>query len=158
MGVVVSIRRFDVFLVALDPAVGSEIRKTRPCVVVSPDEMNSAIRTVIVAPMTSKGRDYPTRVACTFQDVRGQVVLDQLRTIDKDRLVKRLGRSIGRRKSRYYLFYTSCSLRSAPEPLHHPTIPRPFIPNSSTPPGSATRLRYLLHIADRRLKIFSISL
>jgi len=86
------VRRFDVFLVALDPTRGSEIRKTRPCVVVSPDEMNLYIRTVIVAPMTTRGRKYPTRVDCKFQGKSGQVVLDQIRTIDKARLVKRLGR------------------------------------------------------------------
>lgn len=86
------INRFDVFLVALDPTIGHEIKKTRPCTVVSPDEMNHHIGTVIIAPMTTKGRDYPTRVACTFQGVEGQVVLDQIRTVDKARLVKRLGR------------------------------------------------------------------
>lgn len=90
MGVVVS--RFDVFLVNLDPTVGSEIRKTRPCVIVSPDEMNRFIRTVIIAPLTSKGRSYPTRVACRFDKKDGQVVLDQIRTVDKTRLIKKLGR------------------------------------------------------------------
>ena len=84
--------RFDVYLVALDPTLGSEIQKTRPCVVVSPDESNRHLATVIVAPMTTKGRDYPTRVPCRFQGKRGQVVLDQLRTVDKIRLVKRLGK------------------------------------------------------------------
>jgi mRNA interferase MazF len=90
MGVVVS--RFDVFLVNLDPTVGSEITKTRPCVIVSPDEMNRFIRTVIIAPLTSKGRSYPTRVACKFDKKDGQVVLDQIRTVDKTRLIKKLGR------------------------------------------------------------------
>lgn len=90
MGVVV--RRFDVYLVNLDPTVGSEIQKTRPCVVISPDEMNRYIRTVIVAPMTTKGRSYPTRVECKFQGKAGQVVLDQVRTVEKVRLVKHLGR------------------------------------------------------------------
>ena len=85
------VNRFDVFLVTLDPTIGHEIKKTRPCTVVSPDEMNHHIGTVIIAPMTTKGRDYPTRVACTFQGVEGQVVLDQIRTVDKARLVKRLG-------------------------------------------------------------------
>ena len=85
------IARFGIYLVSLDPTVGSEIRKRRPCVVVSPDEMNRHIRTVIVAPMTSKGQPYPTRVACTFQGKAGQVVLDQLRTVDKSRLINRLG-------------------------------------------------------------------
>ena len=86
------VRRFDVYLVNLDPTIGSEIRKTRPCLVISPDEMNRWIRTVIVAPMTTKGRDYPTRVACLFQGKEGQIVLDQIRTIDKSRLVRKLGR------------------------------------------------------------------
>jgi mRNA interferase MazF len=85
------VKRFEVYLVNLDPTVGSEIQKTRPCVVVSPDEMNQHIRTVIVAPMTTKGRGYPTRVTCRFDEKEGQVVLDQLRTVDKERLVKRLG-------------------------------------------------------------------
>lgn len=85
-------RRFDVYLVNLDPTVGREIRKTRPCVIVSPEEMNRHIATVIVAPMTTKGRPYPTRVRCQFQGKRGQVVLDQLRTVDKRRLVHRLDR------------------------------------------------------------------
>jgi len=84
--------RFDVFLVSLDPTVGSEIRKTRPCVVISPDEMNRHIRTVIVAPMTRKGRDYPTRVPCRFRGKAGQVVLDQIRTVDGARLVRKHGR------------------------------------------------------------------
>jgi len=83
--------RFDVFLITLDPTCGSEIRKTRPCLIISPDEMNDHIKTVIVAPMTTKGRPYPTRVPCTFQGNRGQVVLDQIRTVDKTRLVRRLG-------------------------------------------------------------------
>lgn len=89
MGMVV--QRFDVFLVNLDPTVGSEIQKTRPCVVISPDEMNRHIATVIVAPMTTKGQAYPTRVSCQFQDKEGQIVLDQIRTVDKTRLVKKLG-------------------------------------------------------------------
>ena len=83
--------RFDVFLISLDPTRGSEIRKTRPCLIISPDEMNDHIRTVIVAPMTTKERPYPSRVPCTFQGKRGQVVLDQIRTVDKTRLVRRLG-------------------------------------------------------------------
>ena len=88
------IRRFEVYLVSLDPTLGSEIQKSRPCLVISPDEMNMHIATVIIAPMTTKGREYPTRVACQFQGKDGQVVLDQIRTVDKSRLVKRLG-SIG---------------------------------------------------------------
>jgi mRNA interferase MazF len=86
------VRRFDVYLVVLDPTVGSEIQKTRPCLVVSPDEMNRHIATVIVAPMTTRGQSYPTRVPCQFEGKEGQVVLDQLRTVDKTRLAKFLGR------------------------------------------------------------------
>ena len=86
------VRRFDVFLINLDPTVGHEIKETRPCLVLSPDEMNRHISTIIVAPMTTKGRNYPTRVKCTFQGKRGQIVLDQIRTIDRERLVKRLGK------------------------------------------------------------------
>ena len=85
------VKRFDVHLVNLDPTIGSEIRKTRPCLVISPDEMNRYIATVIVAPMTTQGRPYPTRVSCRFQGKDGQIVLDQLRTVDKARLIKRLG-------------------------------------------------------------------
>lgn len=85
------IKRFEVYLVNLDPTVGSEIKKTRPCAIVSPNEMNRHIATVIVAPMTTKGNAYPTRVSCEFEGKIGQVVLDQLRTVDKKRLVKRLG-------------------------------------------------------------------
>lgn len=86
------VNRFDVFLIGLAPTMGREIRKTRPCVIVSPDEMNHNIGTIIIAPMTTKGRPYPTRVACTFQGVAGQIVLDQIRTVDKGRLVKKLGK------------------------------------------------------------------
>jgi mRNA interferase MazF len=88
---VVSINRFDVFLVSLDPSQGAEIKKTRPCLVISPDEMNKYIKTLIVAPMTSKTRDYPTRVSVTFDGKEGNIVLDQIRTIDKSRIVKKLG-------------------------------------------------------------------
>lgn len=86
------INRFEVHLATLDPTVGGEIQKTRPCLVVSPDELNHTIRTVIVAPMTTKGRPYPTRVHCRFKRKNGQVVLDQIRTVDQSRLVKKLGR------------------------------------------------------------------
>ena len=89
MGMVVN--RFDVYLINLDPTVGSEIQKIRPCLIISPDEMNKYIRTVIVAPLTSAGKDYPTRVSCKFKKKRGQIVLDQIRTIDKARLIKKLG-------------------------------------------------------------------
>jgi mRNA interferase MazF len=85
------ISRFDVFLVNLDPTVGHEIKKNRPCLVVSPNEMNRHISTVIVAPMTTKGRNYPTRIPCSFQGRNGQIILDQIRTIDKARLVKKMG-------------------------------------------------------------------
>jgi mRNA interferase MazF len=85
-------KQFQVYLVNLDPTIGSEIKKTRPCVIISPDEMNRYLQTVIVAPMTTKGRDYVTRVGCTFQGKAGQVVLDQIRTVDKARLVAKLGR------------------------------------------------------------------
>lgn len=85
------VKRFEVYLVSLDPTKGREIKKTRPCLIVSPDEMNEHISTVIVAPMTTRGRPYPTRIACTFQGKEGQIVLDQIRTVDKIRLVKRLG-------------------------------------------------------------------
>jgi mRNA interferase MazF len=86
------VKRFDVYLINLDPTIGSEIQKTRPCLVISPDEMNRFIKTIIVAPMSSKGGNYPTRVACRFQGKQGQVVLDQIRTVDKTRLIKKLGR------------------------------------------------------------------
>jgi mRNA interferase MazF len=86
------VRRLDVFLVSLAPTLGAEIRKTCPCLIISPDEMNRHISTVIIAPMTTKGRAYPTRIACEFQGKAGPIVLDQLRSIDKLRLVQRLGR------------------------------------------------------------------
>ncbi len=85
------IKRFEVYLIALNPTVGSEIQKTRPCLIVSPDEMNDHVRTVIVAPMTTKGTSYKTRIECEFDGKSGQVALDQIRTVDKSRLVKRLG-------------------------------------------------------------------
>lgn len=86
------IRRFDIFLVSLDPTRGHEIRKTRPCVVISPNEMNRYIGTVIIAPMTTAGREYPSRIPILFRRKQGYVVLDQIRTVDKTRLVKYLGR------------------------------------------------------------------
>ncbi|MFN9557722.1 MAG: type II toxin-antitoxin system PemK/MazF family toxin [Dolichospermum sp.] len=85
------VNRFDVFLVNLDPTIGSEIKKTRPCLIISPNEINHYISTVIVAPMTTKGQPYPTRVTCQFQGKEGQIVLEKIRTIDKIRLVKLLG-------------------------------------------------------------------
>ena len=85
------VKRFDVYLINLDPTIGSEIQKTRPCVIISPDEMNRHIRTVIIAPITSTKKEYPTRIACRFKKTDGQIVLDQIRTVDKKRLVKKLG-------------------------------------------------------------------
>lgn len=85
------VRRFEVYLVRLDPTEGRESRKTRPCLIISPDELNRHINTLIVAPMTTKGRPYPTRIPVRFRRKAGQIVLDQLRTVDKSRLGKRLG-------------------------------------------------------------------
>ena len=98
MGVVIS--RFDVCLVNLDPTLGHEIKKTRPCLIISPDEMNRHIRTVIIAPLTTAGRKYPTRINTTFEGKKGQVVLDQIRTVDKRRLAKILGKIDGPTASR----------------------------------------------------------
>jgi mRNA interferase MazF len=84
-------RRDEVWLIALDPATGSEIKKTRPCLVVSPDEMNESLQTTLVAPMTTTQRNYPTRVNLVFRGKTGQVALDQLRAVDRQRLVRRLG-------------------------------------------------------------------
>jgi len=86
------VHRGDVFLVSLDPTRGSEIRKTRSCVVISPDELNAHLRTFIVAPVTSSGHSYPFRVPCRFQGRDGHVVVDQIWTVDQERLVRRLGR------------------------------------------------------------------
>ncbi len=86
------VKRFEIFLVNLDPTVRSEIKKTRPCLVISPDQMNMYINTVIVAPMTTKGKLYPTRVGCKFQGKQGMVILDQIRTVDKIWLVQKVGR------------------------------------------------------------------
>lgn len=87
----VVVNSFDVFMINLDPTVGSEIKKTRPCLIISPDEMNRFIRTLIVAPMTTAGKDYPSRIQCEFKGKKGQVVLDQIRPIDKSRLIKKIG-------------------------------------------------------------------
>ena len=84
-------RRDEVWLIGLDPSKGPEIKKTRSCLVISPDEMNEALQTVLVAPMTTTLRSYPTRVNLTFRNKEGQVALDQLRAIDRQRLVRRLG-------------------------------------------------------------------
>ena len=87
-----NVRRGDVFLINLDPTQGSEIKKTRPCVVVSPDELNAHLRTYVVAPLTTGGHPYPFRVPCKFEGKSGYIVIDQIRTVDRDRLVRRLGR------------------------------------------------------------------
>jgi mRNA interferase MazF len=90
------VRRGDVFLVDLRPSRGGEIRKARPCMVISPDELNANLRTFIVAPMTTGGHPYPTRVPCRFASKAGHVVLDQIRTVDRERLIRKLGRhSVG---------------------------------------------------------------
>lgn len=86
------IDQYDIYLINLDPTIGFEIQKTRPCIVISPDEMNRNIQTIIIAPMTTKSHSYPTRVKITFQKKTGWIVLDQIRTVDRRRLVKRLGR------------------------------------------------------------------
>jgi mRNA interferase MazF len=86
------VRRGDVFLVSLDPVQGGEIQKTRPCVVVSPDDLNAHLRTFIVAPLTTGGHPYPFRVPCRFQGRAGYVVIDQIRTVDRERLARRLGK------------------------------------------------------------------
>jgi mRNA interferase MazF len=85
------VKRGEVWLVNLDPTVGSEIRKSRPCVVISPSELHDHLRTVIVAPMSSKSFETPFRIPLTFKGTSGQILLDQLRTVDKSRLAKRLG-------------------------------------------------------------------
>ncbi len=82
--------RYEVYLINLDLTIGSEIKKTRPCVIISPDEMNKNISTVIVAPLTSSQKNYPTRINCQVQSKQGQIVLDQIRTIDKIRLIKKI--------------------------------------------------------------------
>jgi len=86
------IKQYDVYLVNLDPTIGHEIKKSRPCIIISPDEMNRYISTVIIAPMTTQSQVYPTRVPVRFQGKDGWIVLDQIRTVDRKRLVKRLGR------------------------------------------------------------------
>ena len=83
--------QYDVYLINLDPTIGHEIKKTRPCLIISPDELNNNLQTVIIAPMTTRSHGYPTRVKLDFQNKTGWIVLDQIRTVDKKRLVKRLG-------------------------------------------------------------------
>ena len=84
--------QYQVFLINLNPTIGREIKKTRPCLVVSPNEMNKYIGTVIIAPMTTKSHEYPSRIPVTFQDKKAWIVLDQIRTVDKRRLIKRIGK------------------------------------------------------------------
>jgi mRNA interferase MazF len=86
------VNRFDVYLVSIDPTVGAEIQKTRLCLIISPDEMNAYIQIAIIAPMATKARNYPTRVSCRFEGKDAHIVLDQICTVDKVRLIKRLGR------------------------------------------------------------------
>lgn len=86
------IRQYDIILVNLEPTLGSEINKTRPCVVISPDEMNRNLRTVTIAPITSSIKDYPTRVKVVFEEKTGSIAVDQIKTIDKSRIIKLLGR------------------------------------------------------------------
>ena len=93
MGVVKVVKRFEVWSVTLDPTKGSEIQKTRPCLIVSPNEMNEWVRTVIIAPLTSGNRPYTSRVTINFQKKAGQVAVDQLRCVDKVRLVRRAGKA-----------------------------------------------------------------
>ena len=83
--------QYDVFLISLDPTIGHEIRKVRPCLIISPDEMNRHIQTVIIAPMTSQSHVYPSRVPVRFQNKNGWIVLDQIRAVDKRRLIRKLG-------------------------------------------------------------------
>ncbi|NMB65766.1 MAG: type II toxin-antitoxin system PemK/MazF family toxin [Spirochaetes bacterium] len=85
------IKQYHIYLINLDPTIGHEIKKTRPCIVISPDEMNNNISTIIIAPMTTKSHSYPTRVQLKFQNKTGYIVLDQIRTIDKRRIIRELG-------------------------------------------------------------------
>lgn len=85
------INQYEVYLINLDPTIGYEIQKSRPCLVISPNEMNHNISTIIIAPMTTKSRNYPTRVKLQFDEKNGWIVLDQIRTIDKRRIIKKLG-------------------------------------------------------------------
>jgi mRNA interferase MazF len=87
-----AVRRGDIFLITLDPTRGEEIRKTRPCVVISPDELNAYLHTFIVAPLTTGSHSYPYRISCRFQGRTGHIVIDQIRTVDRERLVRKLGK------------------------------------------------------------------
>lgn len=84
-------KRGEIHLVSLDPTRGREIKKTRPCLVISPDELNANLQTAVVAPLTSSGKPYPFRVTCQFENKAGHIVLDQIRTVDRERLIRRLG-------------------------------------------------------------------
>ncbi len=86
------LNQYQIVLVNLDPTIGSEIKKTRPCVVISPNELNKYLRTIVIAPMTTKSRKYPTRILVKQDDNTGWIILDQIRTIDKKRVIKSLGR------------------------------------------------------------------
>lgn len=86
------VKQYEIYLLNLNPTIGSEIKKTRPCVVISPNEINDNLQTVIIAPMTSKVRNYPSRVEIEFQDKKGEIALDQIKTIDKMRIIKKLGK------------------------------------------------------------------
>jgi mRNA interferase MazF len=90
MGVVIA--QYEVYLINLDRTVGHEIKKTRPCLIISPNEMNESIQTIIVAPMTTKSHPFPTRVPIVFEKKNGWIVLDQIRTVDRKRLIKRIGK------------------------------------------------------------------
>jgi mRNA interferase MazF len=92
-------RQYEIYLVNLDPTIGHEIQKVRPCVIISPDDMNKYIATVIIAPMTTKSRKYPTRIGIDFQNKAGWIVLDQIRAIDKKRLIKRVGKLDGHKST-----------------------------------------------------------
>jgi mRNA interferase MazF len=85
------INQYEIYLIGLDPTKGHELQKTRPCLVISPNEMNKTIGTIIIAPMTTKSHNYPTRVGLEFQGKKGWIVLDQIRTVDKSRMIKKLG-------------------------------------------------------------------
>ena len=126
------VSRGDIFLVALNPTRGSEIRKTKPCVVVSPDELNDHLRTFIVAPLTTGGHPYPFRVPCNFDGMEGHVVPDQLRAVDRDSLIKRLGDCRRLRLLSCWVSFRRCLLCRglAEQHQHHPLasagIRRPF--------------------------------
>ena len=116
MGMVIN--QYEVYLVNLDPSVGHEIKKTRPCLVISPDEMNHAISTVIIAPMTTKSHPYPTRVPVKFDNKNGWIILDQIRTVDAIRLVKCLGKI----KQKEIVFFIETSSKQSKLTILHPQV------------------------------------